>query len=230
MTETAMGEAGDEPKVPLFGRIKEKLIERKQEWAREGRLLTGASAPPEQRLPPGQRLVNDWPVLDLGVQPDVPPSRFRLDLDGAVENKASLSWEEFLALAQVESVSDIHCVTQWSRYDNHWKGVAARTLVALVRPAAEARHVVFHSHDGYTSNVRLDQFDQPDVFLVHRWEGMPIPRQHGGPLRILIPRLYFWKSAKWIRRIEFAVADRLGFWEVRGYHNNADPRLEERYG
>ncbi len=219
----------EDPKVTLLGRIKEKLIERKQEWAREGRLLTGTWAPPEQRLPPGQRLVRDWPVLDLGVQPNVPLSHFRLDLDGDVTRKASLSWEEFLALPQVESVSDIHCVTQWSRYDNHWKGVAAHTLVALVEPAATVRHVVFHSHDGYTTNVRLDQFDQPDVFLVHQWEGKPIPRQHGGPLRVLIPRLYFWKSAKWIRRIEFAAADRPGFWEQRGYHNNADPWLEERY-
>jgi DMSO/TMAO reductase YedYZ molybdopterin-dependent catalytic subunit len=225
-----VAESGEDPKVTLLGRIKEKLIERKQEWAREGRLLTGTWAPPEQRLPPGQRLVQDWPVLDLGVQPNVPLSHFRLDLDGDVTRKESLSWEEFLALPQVESVSDIHCVTQWSRYDNHWKGVAARTLVALVEPAAEVRHIVFHAHDGYTTNVRLDQFDQPDVFLVHQWEGKPIPRQHGGPLRVLIPRLYFWKSAKWVRRIEFVAADRPGFWEVRGYHNNADPWLEERYG
>ncbi|HUC16084.1 MAG TPA: sulfite oxidase-like oxidoreductase [Acetobacteraceae bacterium] len=224
-----MAEAED-PKVTLLGRIKDKLIERKQEWAREGRLLTGTWANPEQRLPPGQRLVRDWPVLDLGVQPSVPLSHFRLDLDGAVENRAHLSWETFLALPQVESVSDMHCVTQWSRYDNHWKGVAAHTLVELVTPTAEARHVVFHSHDGYTTNVRLDQFDQPDVFLVHQWESKPIPRQHGGPLRILIPRLYLWKSAKWIRRIEFTVGDRPGFWEVRGYNNNADPWLEERYG
>jgi len=224
-----MAETGKDPEITLQGRIKEKLVKRKQEWAREGRLLTGISAQPAQRLPPGQRLVSDWPVLDLGVQPDVPLTHFRLDLDGAVENKASLSWEEFLALPQAESVSDIHCVTQWSRYDNQWKGVAADTLVSLVRPAADAQHVIFHAHDGYTTNVRLDQFDQPDVFLVCQWQGKPIPRQHGGPLRVLVPRLYFWKSAKWIRRIEFARADRPGFWEVRGYHNNADPWREERY-
>lgn len=224
-----MADADSDAKVTILGRIKEKLIERKEEWAREGRLLTGATAAPEQRLPPGQRLVRDWPVLDLGVQPDVPVARFRLDIDGAVGRKASLSWEEFLALPQEESVCDIHCVTQWSRYDNHWRGVAASSIVALVAPAPEVRHVIFHSHDGYTTNVRFDQFDQPDVFLVHQWEGKPIPRQHGGPLRMLIPRLYFWKSAKWLRRIEFAADDHPGFWEVRGYHNNADPWLEERY-
>ena len=224
-----MAEADDAGKVTLLGSIKEKLIERKQDWAREGRLLTGKHATPEQRLPPGQLQVRDWPVLDLGVQPEVTLAGFRLDVDGAVERKESLSWDDFLALPQAESVSDIHCVTQWSRYDNHWQGVAAHTLIERVRPNPNVEHVVIHSYDGYTTNVRLDQFDQPDVFLVHRWEGKPIPREHGGPLRVLIPRLYFWKSAKWIRRIEFVAEDRPGYWEVRGYNNNADPWLEERY-
>jgi DMSO/TMAO reductase YedYZ molybdopterin-dependent catalytic subunit len=159
----------------------------------------------------------------------VPVEKFKLDLDGALENRISLSLAEFMALPQSESVSDIHCVTQWSRYDNRWKGVAARTLLDLVRPMPEARHVVFHSHDGYTTNVRLDQFDQPDVFLVHEWEGRPITRQHGGPVRVLMPRLYLWKSAKWVRRIQFTISDRPGFWELRGYHNNGDPWTEERY-
>jgi DMSO/TMAO reductase YedYZ molybdopterin-dependent catalytic subunit len=216
--------------IPMAGAIKQKLIEVKQGWARDGRLLTGTTADPARdRLPPGQLLVRDWPVLDLGVQPDVTPERFRLDLDGMVASPLRLTLDELLALPQADSVSDIHCVTQWSRYDNHWQGVAARTLLELARPKAEARHVVFHAHDGYTTNVRLDQFDQPDVFLVHRWEGKPIARQHGGPVRMLIPRLYFWKSAKWLRRIELIGQDRPGFWEVRGYHNNADPWQEERY-
>ncbi|MGH7101127.1 MAG: sulfite oxidase-like oxidoreductase [Acetobacteraceae bacterium] len=225
-----MADAEEAGKVTMLGQIKEKLIARKEDWAREGRLLTGKNAIPGQRLPPGQRLVRDWPVLDLGVQPEVKLSSFRLDLDGAVKRPQSLSWEAFLALPQVEAVCDIHCVTQWSRYDNHWQGVAARTLVERVEPEADVEHIVFHSYDGYTTNVRFDQFDQPDVFLVQQWEGKPIPREHGGPLRMLIPRLYFWKSAKWLRRIEFVAVDRPGFWEVRGYHNNADPWHEERYG
>jgi DMSO/TMAO reductase YedYZ molybdopterin-dependent catalytic subunit len=221
----------DDDAIPLDGAIKQKLIGAKQGWARDGRLLTGTTADPARdRLPPGQRLVRDWPVLDLGVQPDVTAKRFRLDLDGMVESPLHLTLDDLLALPQSDSVSDIHCVTQWSRYDNHWQGVAARTLLELARPKAEARHVVFHAHDGYTTNVRLDQFDQADVFLVHRWEGKPIARQHGGPVRVLIPRLYFWKSAKWLRRIELIGQDRPGFWEVRGYHNNADPWQEERYG
>jgi len=174
--------------------------------------------------------VRDWPVLDLGIQPNVTAQAFRLDVIGAVERPLSLTLDEFMALPQVESVSDMHCVTQWSRYDNAWKGVAARTLLDLARPKPSANHVVFHAHDGYTTNVRLDQFDQPDVFLVHQWEGQPISRQHGGPVRVLIPRLYLWKSAKWVSRIELRASDRPGFWETRGYHNNADPWLEERYG
>jgi len=227
---TMDGEGGGDG-ITSSGRIRDKLIEAKQDWAREGRLLTGTTADPARdRLPPGQTLVKDWPVLDLGIQPNVPAEKFRLDLDGALENRISLSFDDFMALPQAESVSDIHCVTQWSRYDNRWKGVAARTLLDLVRPMPEARHVVFHSHDGYTSNVRLDQFDQPDVFLVHQWEGKPITRQHGGPVRVLMPRLYLWKSAKWVRRIQFTISDRPGFWELRGYHNNGDPWIEERYG
>jgi DMSO/TMAO reductase YedYZ molybdopterin-dependent catalytic subunit len=208
-----------------------KLIDAKRAWARAGRLLTGTTADPARdRLPPGQKLVRDWPVLDLGAEPEVTPQRFRLDIDGAVARPISLMLDEFMALPQHDSISDIHCVTQWSRYDNHWQGVAARTLIDLVQPREEARHLVFHSYDGYTTNVRIDQFDQPDVFLVHRWEGKPLDRQHGGPVRVLMPRLYFWKSAKWIRRVEFSVADRPGFWERNGYHNNGDPWLEERYG
>jgi DMSO/TMAO reductase YedYZ molybdopterin-dependent catalytic subunit len=219
----------DDQGIPQGAR--EKLIARKQDWAREGRLLTGTTADPEaERLPPGQRLVRDWPVLDLGIQPDIGERKFRLDVDGAVERPLSLNFDQFMELPQAESVSDMHCVTQWSRYDNHWGGVAARALLERAGPKPGANHVIFHAHDGYTTNVRLDQFDQPDVFLVHRWDGKPIPRQHGGPVRVLIPRLYLWKSAKWVRRIELRATDRPGFWETRGYHNNADPWLEQRYG
>ena len=217
--------------VPVEGRIRDKLIDTNQEWARQGRLLTGKPGDPEQdRLPPGQRLVTDWPVLDLGAEPLVTPEKFRLDIDGAVENRLSLNHDEFMSLPMSESVSDMHCVTQWSRYDNQWRGVAARAVLERVRPAPEAKHVIFHSYDGYTTNIRLDQFDQPDVFLVHEWEGKPLTRAHGGPVRMLVPRLYLWKSAKWLRRIQFTISDHPGFWEVRGYHNNADPWEEERYG
>ncbi len=208
-----------------------KLTRTKQVWAEQRRLITGQHVNPAfDRLPPGQTLVGNWPVLDLGQQPEVTAAKFRLDIDGFVRRPASLTLSDLLSLPQTDSVSDMHCVTTWSRYDNHWRGVAAAALLAIVEPKDEARHVLFHAHDGYTTNVRLDQFDQPDVFLVHEWEGRPIPREHGGPVRVLIPRLYLWKSPKWVRRIELAARDRRGFWETRGYHNNADPWAEERYG
>jgi len=218
---------GKIPGVPAIRR--DKLIGKKQDWAREGRLLTGTTAPPEQRLPPGQRLVQDWPVLDLGVQPYIAKTDYTLTLDGAVETPLVLSWKDLMDLPQVEQVSDMHCVTQWSNYDNRWEGITAATLLALVRPKSSCKHIIFHAHDEYTTNVRLEQFDQPDCMLVHKRNGSPITRQHGGPLRGMIPRYYLWKSAKWVKRLEFSETDDPGFWETRGYSNNADPWLEERY-
>ncbi len=215
----------------LLGALRGKLIARKQEWARERRLITGRLGEREvDRLPPGQRLVRDWPVLDLGVQPAISKAEFRLIVDGLVEAPVVLDWEAVMGLPQTEDVSDIHCVTAWSRYDNRWTGVRSRDLAALVRPRPEARFVLFQSSDGYTTNVPRAAFEDDDVLLAHSWEGVPLDRRHGGPLRVVIPKLYFWKSAKWIRRITYAAEDRPGFWEQRGYHNNGDPWLEERYG
>lgn len=215
----------------LIGTIRDKLIAKKQDWAREGRLLTGTYGAREvDRLPPGQRLVRDWPVLDLGVQPAIPRERFRLIVDGAVEAPMVLDWDGLMALPQSESLSDIHCVTAWSRYDNRWSGVRATDLLAAVKPRPEARHVLFQSADGYTTNVPLAAFADDDVMLAHSWDGAALDRRHGGPLRVVIPKLYFWKSAKWVRRITLASEDRPGFWETRGYHNHGDPWMEERYG
>ncbi|MBW4091192.1 MAG: sulfite oxidase-like oxidoreductase [Proteobacteria bacterium] len=216
---------------PTVARKREKLIAAKEAWARSGRLLTGTTADPARdRLPPGQSLVQDWPVLDLGVQPEVTAAKFRLDIDGAVAHPLSLDLDAFMALPQAEDVSDIHCVTQWSRYDNRWVGVAAHILIDLVAPKDEARFVIFHAYDGYTTNVPRDRFERPDALLAHSWNGAPIAREHGGPVRVVIPSLYLWKSAKWVRRIEFSQVDRPGFWEQRGYHNHGDPWTEERYG
>ncbi|MFN8948157.1 MAG: sulfite oxidase-like oxidoreductase [Alphaproteobacteria bacterium] len=173
--------------------------------------------------------MTNWPVLDLGIHPDVRAEDWKLTVDGLVANPVTLDHAQFMALPQSDSVSDIHCVTRWSRYDNHWQGVASRELIALVRPKDEARHVIFHAHDGYTTNVSIEVFADPDVMLAHAWEGSPLTRNHGGPVRVVIPRFYFWKSAKWVRRIEFSRDDKPGFWEVRGYHNVGDPWKEERY-
>ncbi|MBV8977528.1 MAG: sulfite oxidase-like oxidoreductase [Alphaproteobacteria bacterium] len=214
----------------LIGRIKDKLIRSKQKWAEEGRLITGR---PDLghvgRLPPGQKEVKNWPVLDLGVQPDVKPENWRLRIMGAVENPAVFTLDQFHALPQRDFVSDIHCVTAWSRFDNRWRGVSSRTLLDLVKPKPEARHVLFHAYDGYTTNVTLPVFTDDNVLLAHAWEDKPLAREHGGPVRVIIPDWYFWKSAKWVTRIEFAAQDRPGFWEVRGYHNQGDPWKEERY-
>ncbi len=206
-----------------------KLLAAKQKWARDGRLLTGAIADPAQRLPPGQRLTEDWPVLDLGQQPDISAQSFYLDILGLVANAQHMRLAELMRLGEDEMVSDMHCVTQWSRYDNTWHGVPARALLDLVQPGPEVRHVLFTARDGYTTNVRLDQFDQPDVLLASTWQGAPITREHGGPVRVVIPRLYLWKSPKWVCKIEFSATDRPGYWERNGYSNNADPWLEERY-
>ena len=219
----------DDDEVTLFGKLKSKLIDSKQKWAGEGRLLTGKTAAPAERLPPGQRLVENWPVLDLGIQPEIPVHAWRLFVDGAVENPVQMKWGEFTDLPKTTLVTDIHCVTAWSRYDNRWEGVRARDLLEIVRPKEEAAHVIFHSYDTYTTNVPLADFMAEDVMLAWNWNGQPISREHGGPLRVVIPRLYFWKSAKWIKRIEFSPYDKPGFWEVRGYHNYGDPWQEQRY-
>jgi DMSO/TMAO reductase YedYZ molybdopterin-dependent catalytic subunit len=207
-----------------------KLTRTKQAWARQGKFITGAVVRPEgERLPPGQHLTKDWPVLDLGLQPQILKERWTLDVDGLVDIPMHWSWDTFQSLPQSRFVSDIHCVTTWSRYDNAWEGVATRDLLAMVEPRDEARFVVMHSYDGYTTNVSLEDFGSADALLATTWEGKPISREHGGPVRLVIPKLYFWKSAKWIKRIELVAEDRPGFWEVRGYNNHADPWLEERY-
>jgi len=218
--------------ISMLGKLKEKLIQRKQEWARDGRLLTGnqTMADRNDRLPRGQRLVTDWPVLDLGIQPDIPEQSWSLTIDGLVEAPLEWSWDQFMAQPQFEDVSDIHCVTAWSRYDNLWQGVSNRHIIEMVKPKPEANHIVLHGFDGYTTNVTREAFSAEDALIAHSWEGEKLSRQHGGPVRAIVPQYYLWKSAKWIQRIEFVDADQPGFWEVRGYHNEGDPWKEERYG
>jgi DMSO/TMAO reductase YedYZ molybdopterin-dependent catalytic subunit len=188
------------------------------------------------RLPVGQHEVKNWPVLDLGEQPEVAPGNWQLEVGGLVEHPFSLTWEDFLALPQAEDVSDFHCVTTWSRYDNHWQGVRFRTIAELAVPKDQAKYVLCTGYDfmpgtyiPYTVNVPLARAVEPDVLLVHAWEGKPLPREHGGPCRMITPKLYAWKGAKWIRKIEFLAEDHKGFWEVRGYSNSAEPWFNDRY-
>ena len=219
-----------EDKATPLDKIRAKLVASKQRWAREGRLLTGKPVRPEvERLPPGQRRVETWPVLDLGVQPNVPAETWRLTIDGLVANPIAWDWKEFRAQPVFEDISDIHCVTAWSHYDNAWEGVSAKHILASARPLPEAKFIVFHSYDDYTTNLPLADFDDEDVLLAHSWQGAPLTREHGGPVRAIVPKLYLWKSAKWLRRIEFIAADRRGFWEVRGYSNTAEPWFNDRY-
>jgi DMSO/TMAO reductase YedYZ molybdopterin-dependent catalytic subunit len=207
-----------------------KLTRTKEKWAREGKFLTGRKArPDEDRLPPGQHLVRDWPVLDLGLQPDIPRDRWTLDVGGLVDRPVRLDFAALGALPRSRVTSDIHCVTSWSRYDNSWEGLSTADLLAYVTPGEETRFVVLQSYDGYTTNLSVEDFASEDALLADSWEGAPLSREHGGPVRLVVPHLYFWKSAKWLKGIVFAAEDERGFWEVRGYHNHADPWLEERY-
>jgi len=188
------------------------------------------------RLPVGQHEVENWPVLDLGTQPDIPLHAWRLEVGGLVDNPLTLSWAEFSALPQAEDVSDFHCVTSWSRYENHWRGVRFRTIAELAVPRDTARFVLCTGYDvqpgtsiSYTTNLALERALEPDVLLVHAWEGRPLPVEHGGPVRMITPKLYAWKGTKWIRRIDFLEEDHKGFWEVRGYSNTAEPWFNDRY-
>ena len=207
-----------------------KLTNSKRRWADEGKFLTGRTSRQEtDRLPPGQHLVKNWPVLDLGEQPVVSTDTWRLEVGGLVETVLNLSWTAFQALEQSTRVSDIHCVTTWSRYDNKWKGVATRDLLDLAMPKAQASHVMLTSYDGYTTNLPLADFAAEDAILATSWEDLPLTREHGGPMRLIVPHLYLWKSAKWLRRIDIMPADAAGFWERNGYSMYGDPWREQRY-
>jgi DMSO/TMAO reductase YedYZ molybdopterin-dependent catalytic subunit len=181
------------------------------------------------QLPPDQTETSKWPVLDLGILPNVTTAEWRLTIDGACQNPTTLTWDDYLALEQVEDVSDFHCVNKWSRMDVPWRGVRLADLLALSEPDAAAQFVMCHAYDDYTTNIPLVEAMKSDVLLVHTADGAPLPREHGGPARIITPQLYAWKGAKWIKRLEILVDDRLGFWEQRGYSNTALPWRNDRY-
>lgn len=208
-----------------------RYVEAKQKWAEKQRArgVVPRAERSSERLPPGQRLTASFPILDLGVQPEVPVSEWKLSVGGRVAHPFALSWQEFNALPQVEDVSDFHCVTSWSRYDCRWSGVAFTTLFEKAQPAAEAQFVYFTGFDGYSTNVPLAACLDDDVLVATHFDGAPLTREHGGPARIIIPKLYAWKGAKFVSSITFLAEDKPGFWELRGYSNTADPWKEERY-
>lgn len=210
---------------------KQRYIEAKQRWA-EKQKASGAAARPVRsadRLPPGQRLTDGFPVLDLGVRPEISLERWTLTLDGLVEQPTVLSWRQLAELPQVDDVSDFHCVTTWSKYDCRWSGVALTTLYELARPTPQARFVYFTSYDGYSTNVPVEHCLDDDTLVATAFEGAPLSLEHGGPARVIIPKLYAWKGAKFVKSITFLAEDKLGFWEVRGYSDTADPWTEDRY-
>ena len=181
------------------------------------------------RLPPGQYLTEKWPVLHAGSIPNTDPATWDFAVRGQVENPITLSWEDFNHLPRTEVTEDIHCVTRWSRFDVTFEGVHWSALEELVRPLPSARYVVVHAEQGYTSNVPIEFLRHPEALLATHADGAPLTPEHGGPLRLVIPGKYFWKSAKWLRGIELTANDRPGFWERYGYSNDADPFKEERY-
>jgi DMSO/TMAO reductase YedYZ molybdopterin-dependent catalytic subunit len=186
------------------------------------------------KIPKSQTVTSKWPVLDLGYQPSIPTDKWQLAIDGEVEHPMRLKWADFMALPQTEDVSDFHCVTTWSKLDMRWEGVRLMDLAALVDPKETATHIMCYGFDGYNTNIALEEALKPDVLLVHTiydadGQPQPLPREHGGPVRMITPQLYAWKGSKWIKRIEFMAGNRLGFWEERGYSNTAYPWRNDRY-
>ncbi len=182
------------------------------------------------RLPPGQRLTERFPVLQYGPVMHIDRDAYTLRVDGLVEHPVSLSMSELRALPKVNETVDIHCVTTWSKYDMKWGGTSFREIMKLAKPLPEAKFVIAHCADGgFTTSLPISAMDDADVLVAYEYDGKPLEDAHGGPVRTLVPKRYFYKSAKWLVRLEFVAQDRLGFWERGGYSNTADPWKEERY-
>ena len=181
------------------------------------------------RLPGGQKVVEDWPVLTYGGTPRVDLRDWRFRAYGMVDNDVEFTWEQFIGLPAAKVRCDIHCVTSWSRFDNDFEGVGIMELMKHVKPRPSANAVMVHSVGGYTTNLLLTDLVRENNLLAYKHDGRDLPQEHGGPCRLVVPHLYFWKSAKWVRGFEFIDKDRPGFWEQYGYHIRGDPWQEERY-
>ena len=184
----------------------------------------------EERVPAGQYVTPKMPVMNLGFAPQVDVKSWKLTVNGLVDHPVELDWDAFTALAGASETVDFHCVTQWTRLNVAWEGVPASTVLDLASPKPEATHVMLHCADEYTTNVDLEALRAPDVLFAHRQNGEPLQRNHGYPVRLVVPARYGWKSAKWVDRVELMAGDSPGFWEVRGYHMRGDPWREERFG
>ena len=180
-------------------------------------------------VPPGQTVTDGFPVLHVGDVPAIDPAAWRLSVSGLVENPFELTYDELRAMPASEFRGDIHCVTRWSKQNTSWAGVKFSALVARAKPLPAAKFVVQHADNAYTTNLPLEVMLTDDVLIAYAFDGQPVEPIHGGPVRMLVPQKYFWKSAKWLHGIEFREQDQKGFWEVRGYNNEADPWKEQRY-
>ena len=201
--------------MPLFSKKPEPVAEKRPDGL--------------DRLPTGQYLTKKWPILSYEKTPKQLPPDWKLRITGLVENPFELTWEEFLALPHTTMTSDFHCVTTWSRYDNTWEGIHIREIFQRAKPLPHAKFVLAHSWTGYTTNLPLESLDDDDVMIVFKHDGEDLVLDHGGPVRLIVPKLYAYKSAKWLDGLEFLERDHPGFWEQRGYHNRANPWNEERY-
>ena len=208
--------------------MKDKHIAAKERWAAKMASKAKPQGRSGDRLPPGQREVKKFPVLDLGIHPKISREEWQLTIRGHVENPVTLDWNQFMALEQFKDTSDFHCVTTWSQFDMEWQGVSFFTIAELVRPKKSATHVFFKGYDQYSTNTTLDAVMDDDTLIAHMWNGEPLNVGHGGPARVIVPKLYAWKGAKWVKEITFLDRDILGFWEVRGYSNTANPWTEDR--
>ena len=185
----------------------------------------------KQKLPEGQLYTDKFPVLTYGPEQTIKTEDWRFRIFGAVDSEIIFTWDEFLALPQTTLHTDFHCVTHWSRFDDDWNGVMFKDLLDHIKShvSPDATHVMQHAYGGYTTNLSIKMMLDEDVMFAHTLNGKPLPKEHGGPMRTITPKRYAWKGAKWVNGLEFMKGDKPGFWEANGYHNEADPWLEQRY-
>ncbi len=205
-----------------------KLIAGKIAVAKKGSAVPG-KLNDNARVPPGQKQVDNFPVLDMGIKPEIPLEKWQLKVFGLVEKEVALDWQAFQALDHITDTSDFHCVTRWSQLDMDWQGVRVRDVLEMAMPLANAKFATMHGYDGYTTNLPLEALLDDDVLIAHSVLGAPLTQEHGGPVRMVVPKRYAWKGAKWLKAIELHEHDKRGFWEVRGYHNDAFPFEEQRF-
>lgn len=192
-------------------------------------LFQGRQTPQNDRIPPGQYEERGFPVLSYGPTPHIDTTQWQLDIEGLVDTPLHISWDGLMKLPQSEWKTDIHCVTRWSKLDTVWQGVWLDDLFAGLGIKPEATHLLASCYGGYTTNIPLNEVLNHQAMIAHTFDGKPLPAEHGGPARLLVPHLYFWKSAKWVNRLTLLDHDEPGFWEVNGYHMHGDPWTEERY-